>query len=37
MDGQNDGQTDKLMDGQTIEWVDMQFMRMDMQKTIIFQ
>ena len=36
-DGQNDRQTDKIIGAQTIEWVNMQYMCMDMQKTIIFQ
>ena len=36
-DGQNNGQTDKIMVGQTNEWMDMQYMCIDMKKTIIFQ
>ena len=36
-DGQNNGQTDRIMGGQTYEWIDMQYMRIDMQKTMIFQ
>ena len=37
MDGQNNGQTDRIMGGQTNKWMDMQYMCMDMQKTMIFQ
>ena len=36
-DGPNDGQKDKIMGRQTNEWMDMQYMCIDMQKTIIFQ
>ena len=36
-DGQNNGQTDRIMDGQTNKWMDMQYMCMDIQKTMIFQ
>ena len=36
-DGQNNGQTDGIMGGQTNEWIDMQYMCIDMQKTMIFQ
>ena len=36
-DGQNNGQTDGIMGGQTNEWIDMQYMCVDMQKTMIFQ
>ena len=36
-DGQNDGQTDKIVGGQTNEWMDMQCMCIDMRKTIILQ
>ena len=31
-DGQNDGQKDKIMGGQSNEWMDMQCMCIDMQK-----
>ena len=31
-DGQNNGQTDGIMGGQTNEWIDMQYMCIDMQK-----
>ena len=33
MDRQNNGQTDKIMGGQTNKWMDMQCMCIDMQKT----
>ena len=36
IDGQNNGQTDKIMGRQTYEWIDMQYMCIDMQKTMIF-
>ena len=36
-DGQNNGQTDRIMGGQANEWMDMQYMCMDMQKMMIFQ
>ena len=36
-DGQNNGQTDKIMGGQANEWMDMQYTCIDMQKTMIFQ
>ena len=36
-EGQNNGQTDGIMGGQTNEWIDMQYMCIDMQKTMIFQ
>ena len=31
-DRQNNGQTDRIIGGQTSEWMDMQYMYMDMQK-----
>ena len=37
IDGQNNGQTDGKMGRQTIEWIDMQYMCIDMQETIIYQ
>ena len=36
-DGQNNGQTDRIMGGQASEWMDMQYTCIDMQKTMIFQ
>ena len=36
-DGQNNGQTYGIIGGQTNEWIDMQYMCIDMQKTMIFQ
>ena len=35
--GQNNGQTDRIMGRQTNEWMDMQYMCIDMQTTMIFQ
>ena len=35
--GQNDEQTEKIMGGQTNQWIDMQYMCIDIQKTILFQ
>ena len=36
-DGQNNRQTDRIMGGQANEWMDMQCMCIDIQKTLIFQ
>ena len=36
-DGQKNGQTHRIMDGQTNEWIDMQYACKDMKKTMIFQ
>ena len=36
-DGQNNGQTDGILGGQTNEWIDMQYMCIEMQQTMIFQ
>ena len=36
MDGQTDRQKDRIMGGQTYEWMDIQYICMDMQKTMIF-
>ena len=36
-DGQNNRQTDRIMGGQANEWMDMQYICMDMQKMMIFQ
>ena len=36
-DGQNNGQTDRMMGGQANEWMDMQHTCLDMQKMMIFQ
>ena len=36
-DGQNTEQTDRIMGGQTNEWIDMQCRCIDMQKNMIFQ
>ena len=36
-DGLKNGQTEQIMGRQTYEWMGMQYMCKDMQKTIIFQ
>ena len=36
-DGQNNGQTDGILGRQTNEWIDMQYMCIEMQQTMIFQ
>ena len=36
-DGQSNGQTDRIIGGQTNEWMDMQYACIAMQKTMIFQ
>ena len=36
-DGQNNGQTHGILGRQTNEWIDMQYMCIEMQQTMIFQ